>query len=94
MSPVTAGIGGMGPQEAKETVTNGGTTRGTQHTHFTQVGSKIKTWHHWRALWRGRGLETITMEKASPPNNRCKGGAMQNSKAGAAKAWTNLGWQF
>jgi len=80
----------MGPQEAEETVTNGGTTGGTQHTYVTQVGSKINTWHHWRALWRGRGLGTTTMEKASPPN-RCKGGSDAELKGWSSKSVDRLG---
>lgn len=31
--------------------------------------------------------------KPAPPTD-ARRGAMQNSKDGAAKAWTNLGWQF
>lgn len=43
--------------------------------HITQVGSKMNTQHHWQALWRGKGLENATMEKASPPSRGKRGNA-------------------
>lgn len=46
-------------------MTNRGNT-GETSTHVTQVGSKMKTQHHWRAAWRGQGLEYNTAENASP----------------------------